>query len=105
VTVHPAPGAAAQQRSFGPVVDGPFDGAAYRWGQWHEHDLVPFPAHAEDPVAVALAEVAEFGASGLEDPQAEESEQGDECEVVDVGRVAAGGEHGLELEVAQAEGG
>lgn len=52
-----------------------------------------------------LAEVFDAGAGGFEDPQAEQSEQGDEGEVVDVGRVAAGGEHGLELQVAQAQRG
>jgi hypothetical protein len=37
-------------------------------------------------VAVFLGEVVDAGAAGFEDPQAEESEHGDQGEVVDVGR-------------------
>ena len=52
-----------------------------------------------------LAEVVDVGAGGLEDPQAEEAEHRDEREVVGVVGVAAGGEHRLELQVAEPEGG
>jgi hypothetical protein len=56
-------------------------------------------------VAVFLSEVADVGAAGFEDPQPEQSEHGDQREVVRVGRLPGGGDQGFELEVAQPEGG
>jgi hypothetical protein len=56
-------------------------------------------------VAVFLAEVAEVGTAGFEDPQTEQAEHGDQGEVVGVGRLPGGGDQGLELQVSQAEGG
>lgn len=56
-------------------------------------------------MAASFAERLDVGAGGLEDAQAEQSEHRDQCEVVGVGGVAAGGEDGLELKVAQTEGG
>jgi hypothetical protein len=48
-------------------------------------------------VAVFLAEVVDGGAAGFEDAQAEETEHGDEGEVVDVGRQPCGSDQGFEL--------
>ncbi len=56
-------------------------------------------------MAVLLAEVADVRSAGFEDPQSEEAEYGDQCEVVDVGRQSCGGDQGLELQVPEAEGG
>ena len=94
-----------QDRPGGPLADGAVDGAADRGWQRDEDDLVALAADPQHAVAVLLAEVVDVGAGGLEDPQAEQSEHGDQREVVRVGRVAGGGEHGLELQVAQSEGG
>ena len=93
-----------QDRPGGPVADGAVDGAADRGRQRDEDDLVALAAHAQDAVAVLLAEVVDVGAGGLEDPQPEQAEHGDEREVVAVGRVPGGGEQRLELQVGQSEG-
>jgi hypothetical protein len=45
----------------------------------------------------------DVGAGRFEDAQAEQPEHGHQGEVVDVGRLFASAEHGLELEVIQAE--
>jgi hypothetical protein len=52
-------------------------------------------------VAVLLAEVADVSAGGLEDPQAEQAQHGDQGEVVAVGGLAGGGEQGFELQVRE----
>src|SRR4051794_26770865 len=57
-----------------------------------------------DPVAVFTAEVVDFAAGGLEDPQPEQPEHGDQGEVVTVGRGPCGGEEDLELQVGQSQG-
>ena len=78
-------------RRIGPavaVVDGAVDGAADGRWQRDEDDLVALAVHAQDAVAVVFAEVLDVGAGGLEDAQAEQSEHGDQGEVVGVGRVA-----------------
>ena len=41
---------------------------------------------------------------GLEDPQAQEAEHRDQCEVASVGRGSGGGEQRLELQVGQSQG-
>ena len=56
-------------------------------------------------MAVLLADVVDVGGAGFEDPQAEQSEHGHQGEVVGVEEEAGGGEHGLELQVGQPEGG
>jgi hypothetical protein len=56
-------------------------------------------------MAVDLAEGVDVGAGGLEDAQAEESEHGDQGEVVGVGGISSCGQHGLELQVTQTQGG
>jgi hypothetical protein len=67
--------------------------------------LVPFADHPEHPVAVLLAEVGDVGGAGLEDPQPEQAECGDQGEVVVVGRLAGRGQQRFELQVGQPEGG
>jgi hypothetical protein len=46
---------------------------------------------------VFLAEVGDAGCAGFEDPQAEQAQKRDQCEVVRVGRQPGGGDQGLEL--------
>jgi hypothetical protein len=70
VPVHPCAARGEQDRSGGPFVNGPFDGAAYGWGKRHEDDLVALAVHAEDPVAVLFAEVFDVAADGLADSKA-----------------------------------
>ena len=55
--------------------------------------------HAENPVAVLLAQVLDVAASGLEDTKAQEAQHRDECEVAAVGRLPRRGQYGLELQV------
>jgi hypothetical protein len=52
-------------------------------------------------MAVFLAEVADAEAAGFEDPQSQQSEQGNEREVVDVVRQPGGGNQGFELQMSQ----
>ena len=52
---------------------------------------------------VFLAQVVDIRAAGFEDPQAEQPQHRDEGEVIRVLGEAAGGEHGLELQVGQPE--
>ena len=54
-------------------------------------------------MAVFLAEVADAGPAGFEDPQSERAEEGDQGEVVRVGRQPRGGDQGLELQMTEAE--
>ncbi len=56
-------------------------------------------------MAVFLAQVADVGGGGFEDPQPEQAEHGDQREVGRVGRGPRRGEHGFELQVGQAESG
>ena len=82
-------------------VDGPGDGG---W-EGDVDDLVALAVHVQDPVAVDLGQVGDVGAGGLEDPQPEQAEHRDQGEVVGVGRLPGRGEHGLELQMGQPEGG
>ena len=54
-------------------------------------------------MAVLFAEVGDIRAGGLEDPQAQQPQHGDQGEVVPVGGLAGGGQQGLELQVGEAE--
>jgi hypothetical protein len=56
-------------------------------------------------VAVFLAKIRDVGADRFEDPQAEQPEHRDQGEVVDVARLAGGGEQRFELQVRQPERG
>ena len=60
---------------------------ADRGRQRDEGDLVALAVDTQDAVTVHLAEGFDVGAGGLEDPQAQEAEHGDEGEVVGVGRI------------------
>jgi len=71
VPVHPGAARGQPDRSGGPLVDGPLDGPCDGWGKRHQGDLVALAMHAENPVAVLLAEVVDVTAGGLEDPQPE----------------------------------
>ena len=51
-----------------------------------------------------LAKIVDVRAGGLEDPQAQQPEHGDQGEVVPVGGLAGGSEQGLELQVREPEG-
>jgi hypothetical protein len=54
---------------------------------------------------VFLAHVGDVGAGGFDDSQTEQPKHGDEGAIVWVARPTGGGEHCLELQVDQAEGG
>ena len=52
-----------------------------------------------------FAKVSDVGAGGFEGPQAKQAEHRDQGEVARVCRLAAGGEHGFELQVGESQGG
>lgn len=68
-----------------PLADGAFDGSGDRGWEWSEHDLAAFAVDLQDAVAVLLTEIFDVGTTGFEDPQAQETEHGDQREVVRVG--------------------
>ena len=70
-----------------------------------EDDLAALAVDLEDAVAVFLAQVGDAGPAGFEDPQAEQTDQRDQGEVVAVGRQPGGGDQRCELQMAQPEGG
>lgn len=78
------PGSAAQQRPTRATVDGAVDRAPDRWRQRDKGDLVALAAHTQDPVPVNFLERLDVSSCGFEDAKPEESEHGDESEVVDV---------------------
>src|ERR1700733_422977 len=57
-----------------------------------EDDLGAFSADAQDPVTVLFAHVGDVGAGGLEDPQPQEPEHGQESEVTGMGGLPGGSE-------------
>lgn len=79
------------------------DGAPDRGRQRNKHDLGSFSAYPQHTVAVLFAEIRDFGASGLKDPQAQQAEHGHEGEVVWVRGLAGSCEHCLELKVREPE--
>jgi hypothetical protein len=85
VPVHPGTAGVEQYRAVRAVSDRLVDGSADGWRQRDKDDLGAFPAHAQHPVAVLLAQVGDVRAGGLEDPQAEQAEQGDQREVAWIG--------------------
>ena len=103
--VHPDASTVEQDRAGGAVVDKSLQCSLGSRRQWHEHDLAAFPADLQDTMTVLLTQVFHVGAAGVEDPQAQQPEQDDEGEVVDVGTGAGGVQHGLELQVGQTQGG
>ena len=98
------PAGVEQDQPAGPRAYGPVDGPADRGRQRDQDHLGAFPVHAQDPVAVLFAEIADIGGSGFEDPQAEQPEHGHQREVVRVRRFPGGGEQGLELQVGEPQG-
>jgi hypothetical protein len=79
------------------LVDGPADGRRQRY----QDALGALAAHAQHPVAVLFAEVADVRPGGLEDPQAQQAEHGHQREVVRVRRLAGRGQQCLELQVGE----
>src|SRR3954470_18823514 len=99
----PVPGGV---NKIGPVVRSSMDRSRARLtagGSGTRTTLSPFP-DPEHPVAVFFAEVVDVGSGGLEDPQPEQPEHGDQGGVVTVGRGPGAGEEGFELEVGQSQG-
>jgi len=101
VPVHPGAPGVQQDRPAVPEAYSPVDGPADRGRQRDQDHLGAFAAHAQDPVAVLLAEVGDVGAGGFEDPQAQQAEHRHKGEVARVRRVPGGGEQGLELQVRE----
>jgi hypothetical protein len=83
--VHPPAVAVEQDRPGVTAVRGTVDGPAGRRGQRDQDDLAALPADAQDPVSVFLAKVADVGAGGLEDPQAQQAQHGHQGEVIRAG--------------------
>ena len=72
VPVHPGTTVVEQDRASHTGSGRPVDGPADRGRKRDQHDLGPFTAYPQDPVTVFLADVADFGADGSEDPQAQQ---------------------------------
>ena len=104
VAVHPRAVAVKQDRPGITVIRGAVDGPADRRGQRDQDDLAALPADSQDPVPVFLAQIADVRASGLEYPQAQQPEHGNQRKVVPIGRLAGGGEQRLELQVREPQG-
>jgi hypothetical protein len=101
--VHPHAAGVQQDRPAIPAAYGPADGPADRWWQRDKDNLAPLPANPQHPVAVLFTKIADVSASSLENSKAEQAEHGHQCEVMPVRGLAGGGEHGLELQVREAE--
>ena len=97
VAVHPPAEHVPQNRPVGTVADSAFDRPGHGGRQRDQDDFAAFASHAQDAVAVLFAEVGDVRPAGFEDPQPEQAQQGDQGEVVRVGRQPGGGEQGLEL--------
>ena len=78
---------------------GPQGRTGLRRGQRDQDDLAALAAHAQDTVTVLLAQVADDGTGGFEDPQARQPEHGDQREVMAIPGLTRSGQHGLELQV------
>lgn len=65
--------------------------------------LSPLPKDSQHAVSVNFFEGLDVGAGCLEDAQPEEAQHRYQGEVVEVGGLPARGEHGFELEVAEAQ--
>jgi len=88
MTVHPRASVVEQDGPGGALADGPFNCSAYGRWEWDQDDLAAFAAHPKDPMSVLFTEVVKVAAGGFEDAQPQESEHGDEREVVVVGRLS-----------------
>jgi hypothetical protein len=105
VPVHPYTVGVPQDRPAVAAVDGTLDGPSNCGRQRDQHSLVARAANLEYAVAMFLAEVVDVRAAGLKDPQAEQAQHRDQCEVVDVRRQSGRGDQCLELQVSEPEGG
>jgi hypothetical protein len=103
VTIHPVAGAASQNGATDPAGDGALDRTTRGRRQRDQRDLVALAEDSQHTVAVHLLEGLDVGARRFENAQAEQTEHGHQSEVVDVGRLVRGREHGLELKVVEAE--
>jgi hypothetical protein len=97
VPIHPNPMHVTQDWPGGAVVDGSVDRTSHRWRQRDQHGRVASATDPEHTVAVFLAEVADARAASFKDPQAEETEHGDQGEVIDVWRQPGRGDQRFEL--------
>lgn len=89
VTVHPGTATCQQDRSVLACVDCSLDGSAHGRWQGDEHDLAALSAHSQHAVPVLLAQVVDVASGGLEDPQPEETEHGDQRETFGLGESLA----------------
>jgi hypothetical protein len=105
VPIHPAAARVSQDWAVIPLVVGSINRPSHRRRQRDENDLAALATNLEHLVAVFLTEVGDVRAARFEDPQSEQAGHGDQGEIVDVDRQSDGGDHGFELEVAEAEGG
>ena len=81
MAVHPDAAAVEQGRAAVPAADRPVDGPADGWRQRDLDHLCALPAHAQHSVAMFFADIGDVGASGFEDPQAQQAEHGHQREV------------------------
>ena len=51
--------------------------------QRDEHDLAALAEHLQDPVAMLLSQITDAGATGFDDPQTGQPEEGDQGELAD----------------------
>jgi len=104
VPVHPRVPGVEQDRPGGASVDRTVDRTADSRRQRHQNDPGALADNPQHPVAVFLAEISDIGAGRLEDAQPQQSQHRYQSEVVAIRRLAASGQHGLELQVRQPEG-
>jgi hypothetical protein len=104
VPVHPPTEGVAQDRPSVAPADGLVKRSRHCWWQRDQNDFAPLAAHLQDAVAVFLAQIADGGAAGFEDPQPEQAQHGDQREIVRIVGQPGGGDQRLELQVPQAEG-
>lgn len=92
VPVHLPAVAVKQDRPAVTVIHGAVDRPADRGGQRNQDDFAAFAADPQDTVAVLLAEIADVRAGGLEGPQSQQPQHGQQGEAVPVGGQAGSGE-------------
>jgi len=82
VPVHPPAVPVEQQRPADPIGDGAIDRAGDRRRQGCQHGLAAFAPDFQHPMAVLLAQVGDVRAARVEDPQAEQTQQAHQREVI-----------------------
>lgn len=100
MAVHASTACASEDGTSGTFSDGALGGSLYGRRERGEHDLAALAAHGQDAVAVLFPEVFDVRTAGFEDPQPQESEHGDQGEVIDVGGLLGGMQHRFELQVS-----